>query len=74
MHDRNSLRLADTLPAPVPRLRELKLPEHHEAMVYWATVSSWPNNSPGTRPGSQPAPLGGERPRPTQQTALYAGS
>lgn len=50
-------------------------PEHHEAMVWWATVfimtkrlARYENGHP------DPPRWGGERPRPAQQAALSAGS
>jgi len=50
-------------------------PEHHEAMVYWATVfimtkrlARYENGRPN------PPRWGGERPRPAQQAALSTGS
>jgi transposase len=50
-------------------------PEHHEAMVYWATVfimtkrlTKYETGQPST------ARWGGERPRPNQQAALSTGS
>jgi len=52
-----------------------KRPEHHEAMVYWATVFIMTKRLARHETG-QPAPprWGGERPRPAQQAALYTGS
>ena len=46
-------------------------PEHHEAMVYWATVFIMTKRLTRYETGQpQPARWGGQRPRPAQQAAL----
>lgn len=50
-------------------------PEHHEAMVYWATVFIMTKRLARYENGHlDPPRWGGERHRPAQQTALSAGS
>jgi transposase len=50
-------------------------PEHHEAMVWWATVFTMTKRLTRYEAGqSQPQRWGGERTRPAQQPALSTGS
>jgi transposase len=50
-------------------------PEHHEAMVYWATVFIMTKRLARYETGQPQHPRwGGERPRPTPQAALSTGS
>jgi transposase len=50
-------------------------PEHHEAMVWWATVFIMTKRLARYETGQPDPPRwGGERPRPAQQAALSAGS
>ena len=50
-------------------------PEHHEAMIWWATVFIMTKRLARHENGHPDPPRwGGERPRPTQQAALSTGS
>jgi hypothetical protein len=50
-------------------------PDHHEAMVYWATVFIMTKRLARRETGHPDPPRwGDERPRPAQQPTLYTGS
>ncbi|MGP0022467.1 MAG: hypothetical protein ACLPKE_03765, partial [Streptosporangiaceae bacterium] len=48
--------------------------DHHEAMVYWATVFIMTKRLTRYETRQPPPRWGGERPHPTQQAALPTGS